>query len=414
MPRNPVRGPKGRAGGPGRRPRPGPAQGETTTTERSTSPRSHPREGVLDLVDPDGLGDEAVEVELSVQVEVHEHGEVPRGEAVAVPARLQRAAAAEELDHGQVDAHVGRGDADLHQGPGQVARHEGLLHHRRVPHRLDADVGPVATREGADRLDRVGRAGVDGVRRAERRGGLELSRVEVDGDDGGRTGQLRPGDGGAPDSAAAEDRHRVAQPHLSGEHGRPEARHDAAAEQAHRLGPRRGVDLGALAGRDERLVREGADAEGGGERGAVGQRHLLRGVVGREAVPGPSPPARPALAAHGPPIEDDEVARRQVGDAGPDGLHEPGGLVPEEEGKVVVDAALAVVQVGVADAAGLDGDHRLARPRVGYDDRLERDRRTLLPRDHPAHLLSHARTSRRRALMMPDGRRDSEERLALP
>ena len=121
--------------------------------------------------------------------------------------------------------------------------------------------------------------------------------------------------------------------------------------------------------------------------GAVGQGHLLGGVVGREAVPGPSPAARPALAAHGPPVEDDEVARRQVGDARPDGLDEPGGLVPEEEGEVVVDAALAVVQVGVADAAGLDGDHRLARSRVGYDDRLERDRCTLPHRDHTRALL---------------------------
>ena len=45
-------------------------------------------------------------------------------------------------------------------------------------------------------------------------GQLELPRVEVDGDDGGRPGQLRPGDGGTPDAAAAEDGHRVAEPDL--------------------------------------------------------------------------------------------------------------------------------------------------------------------------------------------------------
>ena len=166
------RGPKGARGSVRVRTRP--AQSDDDRAQHLAA--LHAGEGVLDLVDADGLADEAVEVEPSGQVEVDEHGEVPRGEAVAVPARLQRAAAAEELDHGQVDAHVGRGDADLHQGPGQVAGQEGLLHHRRVPDRLDADVGAVATRERADRLDRVGRAGVDGVRRAERRGGLELSR----------------------------------------------------------------------------------------------------------------------------------------------------------------------------------------------------------------------------------------------
>ena len=84
-----------------------------------------------------------------------------------------------------------------------------------VPDRLDADVGAVAAGQRPDRLDRVGGAGVDGVGGAERRGQLELARVEVDGDDGGRPGELRPGDGGTPDAAAAEDGHRVAQPHLA-------------------------------------------------------------------------------------------------------------------------------------------------------------------------------------------------------
>ncbi len=149
------------------REREGHGQGETTTTERSTSPRCIRAKASSTSSDPDRLADEPVEVEPSVQVEVHEHREVPGREAVAVPARLQRAAPAEELDHGQVDAHVGRRHADLDQRPGQVARHEGLFHHLRVPHRLDADVGTVAIREGLDRRDRVGRAGVDGVRRAE-------------------------------------------------------------------------------------------------------------------------------------------------------------------------------------------------------------------------------------------------------
>ena len=78
-----------------------------------------------------------------------------------------------------------------------------------------------------------------------------------------------------------------------------------------------------------------------------------------------------ALAAHGPPVEDHEVAGRDVGDARADGLDHAGRLVPEQEREVVVDAALAVVQVGVADAAGLHLHQRLARARVGDQDRLD-------------------------------------------
>ena len=82
-------------------------------------------------------------------------------------------------------------------------------------------------------------------------------------------------------------------PDLAGVHGGADAGHDAAAEQPDRLGPGGRVDLGALAGGHQRLLGEGADAERGGERRAVGQRHLLRGVVGGEAVPGPARAGRP-------------------------------------------------------------------------------------------------------------------------
>ena len=72
------------------------------------------------------------------------------------------------------------------------------------------------------------------------------------------------------------------------------------------------VDLGGLAGGDERLLGERADAERGRELGAVGERHLLGGVVRGEAVPGATAPARAARAAHRPPVEDHEVAGRDA------------------------------------------------------------------------------------------------------
>ena len=160
-----------------------------------------------------------------------------------------------------------------------------------------------------------------------------------------------------------------------------------------------GGHLGALAGGDERLLGEGADAERGRQRHAV-EGHLLRGVVGAEAVLRPAPPARPARAAHRPPVEDDEVAGRDVGDVGPDGLHDPGRLVAEQEREVVVDAALPVVQVGVAHPAGLHLDQRLARAGIGHVDDLDRHRLLDGPGHHRTHLLRHRSTpsslSRRR------------------
>ena len=49
----------------------------------------------------------------------------------------------------------------------------------------------------------------------------------------------------------------------------------------------------------------------------------------------------------------------------PTGFDDAGGLVAEQEREVVVDAALAVVQVGVAHAAGLDRDHASPGPGSG-------------------------------------------------
>jgi hypothetical protein len=65
-------------------------------------------------------------------------------------------------------------------------------------------------------------------------------------------------------------------------------------------------------------------------------------------------------------------------------------ITQEREG--IVDAALAVVKVGVADAACLDVHDRLARTGVRDDDGLDRHRHALRPGDDTSHLLRHART----------------------
>ncbi len=54
-------------------------------------------------------------------------------------------------------------------------------------------------------------------------------------------------------------------------------------------------------------------------------------------------------------------------------LDDPGGLVAQQERELVVDPALAVVQVGVAHPAGLDLHHGLARTGVRHVDRGDLD-----------------------------------------
>jgi hypothetical protein len=63
--------------------------------------------------------------------------------------------------------------------------------------------------------------------------------------------------------------------------------------------------------------------------------------------------------------------------------------VAEQEREVVVDAALAVVEVGVAHPAGLDLHHGLARARIGHHDGLDRHRLALAPGHDSTHLLRH-------------------------
>src|SRR5688500_11256049 len=120
-------------------------------------------EGLFDVVQADGLGDELVEREAALQVEVDQHGEVAAGQAVAVPGGLDRAAPAEDLDGRQLDGHGRRRDADHDHPAGQVAGVEGLLEHLRMADRVDRHVDAEPAGVALDRLDRVGLLGVHRV-----------------------------------------------------------------------------------------------------------------------------------------------------------------------------------------------------------------------------------------------------------
>src|SRR3954453_4515851 len=164
----------------------------------------------LGVVQPDRLGDERVEVEAALHVQVDKHREVPGGQAVAVPGGLDRAAAAEDLDQRQLDLHVRRRDADQDDPAGQVAGVESLLEPGRVAARVYPHVYPDPAGQPLDRLVGLGVLRVDRVGGAHLPGPQHLPAVDVDGDDRRRAGELRPGDRGVTAAAAAEDRDALA------------------------------------------------------------------------------------------------------------------------------------------------------------------------------------------------------------
>src|SRR3954470_16969034 len=102
----------------------------------------HLREGVLDAVQRDRLADETVQVKPTLQVHVDEHREVAGGQAVAVPARLQRTTAAEEVEQRHLQPHLRCWYADKDHGAGKVARVERLAPGLRPTNCVNSHVDP--------------------------------------------------------------------------------------------------------------------------------------------------------------------------------------------------------------------------------------------------------------------------------
>ncbi|BBY61764.1 hypothetical protein MHEL_00070 [Mycolicibacterium helvum] len=128
------------------------------------------------------------------------------------------------------------------------------------------------------------------------------------------------------------------------------------------------INLGALPLMDQGLIGERTDTQGRRQLGAVGQRHLLGGVMGIEAVPRAATLTRPALTTHRTPIQDHEITRHDIGHAGTNRLHRARGLMAQQERILVVDTALAISQIGMTHTARHHRDHHLTRPRIGNDD----------------------------------------------
>src|ERR1017187_7948321 len=108
-----------------------------------------------------------------------------------------------------------------------------------------------------------------------------------------------------------------------------------------------------------------------------------------KAEPGPAPPAGTTFSAHRAPIQHDEIAGLDGRDVRPDFVYYARGLMSEKERKFVANAALAVVQIGVADTARLDADDDLTRPRIRHHDSYQRYRLPLGHRNDSLDLRCH-------------------------
>ena len=204
-----------------------------TTTERSTSPwcifskacstSSSAMRSVTNLSS----------VSRPCRCEVDQHREVAARQAVAVPGRLQRPAAAEErAGSGSSSFMSGAGTPTSTDGPARSRASKACLHVSGLPTASMTTSAPNPSVSSRMRLDRVVVLGVDAVGGAEALGPLELPVVDVDGDDRRGAGQRGARDRRVAHAAAADDRDGVAALHLTGVDRGARAGHDPAADQA--------------------------------------------------------------------------------------------------------------------------------------------------------------------------------------
>jgi hypothetical protein len=118
-----------------------------------------------------------------------------------------------------------------------------------------------------------------------------------------------------------------------------------------------------------------------------GRKPFVLLLADRQAEVGPRIDAVDALAALRREEGDDVVPRRERGDVGAHALDDAGALVAEHGGRIARRVgAGGRVEVGVADAACDKADERLAGPRLGQLDLLDRQRLPKLLQHGGAHL----------------------------
>ena len=346
-------------------------------------------ERFLDVGESDCFRYETVEVQTALQIQIDQHREVTTWQTVAVPRRLKRTATTEYVNKRQFDLCIRVRDTNEYHSASQVTSVKCLLVGRRETNSIDNDVGTIAIGQLTDALHYVFGGTVNRVGGAKVLGPTEFRIVNVDCDDLRCTSELAATHRGITDAAAANDGDRIASADATSIDGCTDTGHDATAQESSSRWTSCRVDFGTLPGSDKRLFSECPDAECRAQFCAIGQCHLLGGIVGIEAVLRFAPITCPAVATDGSPVQDDVVAGSDVGNVVADRFDNTCGFVPEQERKLVVDPALAVMQVGVADPTRLHLDQRLTWTWVGNDDRFQRDGRTLRPCNYTLYFMRH-------------------------
>ncbi len=165
----------------------------------------HQVEGPVDVLQGHGVGDHAVEFDLTVQVVVHVAGQLAAALDAAEGGALP-GAAGDQLERAGGDFLAGARDADDGgHAPAHVAALQRLAHDVHVADALegivDAAVGHVHYRLGHAAVEVFG---VDEIGGTQRPGHDELVRVGVDGDDAPGLGHDRALDHRQPDAAQTE------------------------------------------------------------------------------------------------------------------------------------------------------------------------------------------------------------------
>src|SRR5437867_2616440 len=327
-------------------------------------PRRRVGEGLLDAIEGEARGDEALDAELR-----HEGQRATEGGAAAegpVEAHLAEVHVP-QIEGQRAPLGADADELDDARGPDQGQR---LGDQRGLAHGLADDVGPAAARELHHALAETLARGVDDHGRAETPGHRPPL---LDG-----VGEPEPP--GAP--AAGED------------HG--EEPHDAAPDHQHARVARHAVHLEprqAARGRLRHRRGDGIEAAGQGMERRHRQGHALGEATdarAARALRDPALLALGALAAAVGRLARHRASHEATADAPPDTLHDARVLVAQHQGRGPREEPLRRVDVGAADPGGVDGHERLARAGDGFGRLVDGEAATAAPgRD------LHARSGRR-------------------
>src|SRR3954471_13617316 len=185
--------------------------------------------GVVDLVEPDTVGDERIQLQPALAVKVEQVGDIDP-ELVRAHGRALDAAGPDEAGGFEFELHSRLEHAEDGGHATGFEHGKALLGGDLQPQRLKR-VRDAAAGQVHDRFDRVGSGDVDDVGRAHLLGELELAVEPVDGDDPAGAGEDGAADDGEAHAAAADDGDHRAGLDLGGVDDRAHAGEHAAADE---------------------------------------------------------------------------------------------------------------------------------------------------------------------------------------